>query len=215
MFPALFLTFISYFDVINSDMVYTMEVGIGPGTGAGAIFDAVLYDASGTGFVEVARSNPHIVAAGEEGTVLSLEFATGPAAVTAGTVYFAAVHGWGGTGQEFFYGRGGSSVDNSVGLIGATSLIFYPSMTAPNTGENFYTTSTPTVRLNFDPNSVGVNELSNNVNFNVYPNPSNNGLFNISLNSKESNSVNLTVTNLVGQTIISKNIAVIECIEIL
>lgn len=54
---------------------------------------------------------------------------------------------------------------------------------------------------------VGVDELDNNVNFSVYPNPSN-GEFTLNLNSKTSDNVSLVVRNLVGQTIISKKVAV-------
>lgn len=53
---------------------------------------------------------------------------------------------------------------------------------------------------------VGIDEL-NTVNFNVYPNPSV-GVFNINLNSENTDNVNLSVKNVVGQTIINKTVAV-------
>ena len=194
----------SYFDIVTNDNVSGMEVFIGSNAVVGSILDVVLYDAT-TGFVQVERSPAHIVAAGEPGTLISIDFTT-PAAVTAGTTYFGAVHGWGATGSEFFYGVSGSSPNNDLGLIGATSLIFYPSMSAPNAGENFFTTQTPMVRLNLAP--LSVEEVTNDIKFNVYPNPSATGIFNISLDAQASNNANLTVTNVVGKTIINKTIAV-------
>ena len=55
--------------------------------------------------------------------------------------------------------------------------------------------------------NVGVDELSNDVDFSVYPNPSN-GEFNINLTAANSGNANLVVRNVVGQTIINKTIAV-------
>ena len=81
-------------------------------------------------------------------------------------------------------------------------------MTTPNTNENFFTTSTPMVRLNLDPNSVvGINEIDNNTSFSVYPNPST-GDFNINLTSKNAEMLTLTVNNIVGQTVMTKQVRV-------
>jgi hypothetical protein len=64
------------------------------------------------------------------------------------------------------------------------------------------------IRLTFDPQfAVGVNEVENDINFNVFPNPSN-GVFNINFSSNEENNVNLTVKNVVGQTVITETVNV-------
>src|SRR5690606_10618153 len=83
---------------------------------------------------------------------------------------------------------------------------FFPSMSNPNTNETFYTQSTPMVRLNFDPTS-SVNELSSTTSFSVYPNPSN-GVFNISLDAQKAEQLTLTVNNIVGQTVLTKQVRV-------
>ncbi|PCJ28809.1 MAG: hypothetical protein COA97_00255 [Flavobacteriales bacterium] len=57
-------------------------------------------------------------------------------------------------------------------------------------------------------NPVGLKEL-NNVGFNVYPNPST-GKFNINLTSNGIRNINLSVKNIVGQTIISKTAVISE-----
>lgn len=173
----------NYFDIVNTQQIAGIDVVVGSGDDGvgqvGAIFDVVLYDITSGSFVQVDRSTTHVVTAADTNNVVSLALPTSPT-LTAGTTYFAAVHGWGGVGVEFFYGTSGTSPDNSA-PNGATSLIFYPSMSAPNAGENFYTTRTPMVRLNFM--AVGIEELTENVNFTVYPNPSA-GLFNINLDAK-------------------------------
>jgi hypothetical protein len=54
--------------------------------------------------------------------------------------------------------------------------------------------------------AVGIEEL-NTVKFNVYPNPST-GEFNINLTSENSGNVNLSVKNVVGQTVLNRTVAV-------
>ena len=54
--------------------------------------------------------------------------------------------------------------------------------------------------------ATGINEL-NTTSFNVYPNPSK-GQFNINLSNNKADNVNLIVRNLVGKTIINRNVKV-------
>ena len=56
-------------------------------------------------------------------------------------------------------------------------------------------------------NTVGLEELTNNVEFSVYPNPSN-GVFNVKLNTESTENVTLSVKNIVGQTVLTNNINV-------
>ena len=82
-------------------------------------------------------------------------------------------------------------------------------MSAPASNANFYTSRTPMVRLNISP-FVGLDAVdATNVDFNVFPNPSNTGEFNINLISNETNYVALTVKNVVGQTIINETVSVV------
>jgi hypothetical protein len=55
--------------------------------------------------------------------------------------------------------------------------------------------------------TISVNEVNNNFKFNVFPNPSN-GVFNINLSSNDDNNVNLTVKNVVGQTVLTETVNV-------
>jgi hypothetical protein len=199
----------NFFDIVANQDVYSIDVVIGTNpANVGQNIDAVLYDASGTAFVELGRTNFYTVTTADLGQKVTLNLVNGTTqlpqeiSLTAGSFYFAAVH----TFTEFYYGISGSSPDNSS-RGGTTSLIFYPTMTNPNTNENFFTTQTPMVRMNFDPNSVGINELDNNTSFSVYPNPSK-GDFNINLNSQKAEMLTLTVNNIVGQTVMTKQVRV-------
>jgi hypothetical protein len=198
----------NYYDMVNASTAEYVDIAVGSNTLPGAIMDAVIYDMTSGSFVEIARSNAHIVVAGEPGTVVRLAMPANTSLLAA-TTYFVAVHGWGGTTFEFFHGISGSS-HSGQGTNGAqASLIFYPSMSAPNTGENYFTSRTPMVRLVITPTAVSVDEIANNVDFNVYPNPNTTGIFNINLDAVKADNVNMTVTNSLGQTIIEKTLSTV------
>ena len=199
----------NFFDIVANQDVYSIDVVIGTNpANVGQTIDAVLYDASGANFVELGRTNFYTVTSADLGQKVTLNLVNGTTqlpqeiSLTAGSFYFAAVHCF----TEFYYGTSGRSPDNTS-RGGTASLIFYPNMTNPNTNENFFTTQTPMVRMNFDPNSVGINEIDNNTSFSVYPNPSK-GDFNINLNSQKAEMLTLTVNNIVGQTVMTKQVRV-------
>ncbi len=195
----------NYYDCWGATNAESITVRIGTGTTIGGAWEVVLYDITTGSFVEVDRSIPVVVNAGDIGQFITLPLPLTPA-LTVGSYYFAAVHGFGG-GNEFFYGTSGTSPDNTS-KGGPTSLIFYPNMTAPNTGQNFYTSNTPVVRLNVTPAVIGIeDENNNNVSFNVYPNPSN-GEFNINLDAKDSKNITLLVKNVLGEEVINKLVSV-------
>ena len=76
-----------------------------------------------------------------------------------------------------------------------------------NPGDWYYTTSTPMIRLNFDPNAQGPLSIDENENikFNIYPNP-NNGIFSLQINEVENSDFLLNVNNVLGQVVYSENI---------
>ena len=190
----------NYFEITTTTVATDIEVVVGTLTPVGINITLALYEYNGTNFVLVDRSNFYATTAADQGNAVTLPLPLTPA-VTAGKFYFAAVQ----TYTEFYYGVSGSSPGlNSPS--GPVSLIYYGSMTNPVTNENYYTTATPMVRLIVD-NSLSVSELSNNTSFSVYPNPSN-GDFNISLNAQNAEMLTLTVNNIVGQTVMTKQVRV-------
>jgi len=103
----------------------------------------------------------------------------------------------------------GSSQHNTISVRNDTRY----NTAAVNTsdvGDGFFALSTwsNSIYLSVSGNSsVGINEEAKNVRFNVFPNPSK-GVFNLNLSSNDDNNVNLTVKNVVGQTVITETVNV-------
>lgn len=80
---------------------------------------------------------------------------------------------------------------------------------APDTW--LYTTFTPCLRLNFNPDIIGVNvDIRENTKpniFNVYPNP-NKGIFNVQFFSEKNKEITLRICNILGQDVFSKQYTV-------
>jgi len=190
------------FDIWATTNLMALDVVVGAGTTVGANFKGVLYEsiAAAPFYSKVAETAFYQTNASSIGNVTQLLFST-PITLNPNTTYFAGIS----TLSEFFYGTSGSSSAGN-GSGARTSFISYGTMDAPVTNKNFYTTNTPMVRMNFDPSlPVGVEEVKDQVKFNVFPNPSN-GVFNINLSSNDN--VNLTVKNVVGQTVITETVNV-------
>jgi len=106
-----------------------------------------------------------------------------------------------------FISTSGNNPNNSESLVQDIDGI----QEGINAGTWLYTTSAPCVRLNFDPSVVGVNVgIKENINlskFNIFPNP-NNGLFNIQIQTAQSEKLNINISNLMGQVVYSKEVSV-------
>ena len=116
---------------------------------------------------------------------------------------------------------------------GVDTVFINTSGTNPNNGESLvqdidgiqngvdpgawlYTTTAPCIRLNFDPNvvgvNVGINENKALSKFNVFPNP-NNGQFNVQIQTTQSEKLNLLVRNLIGQIVYSEKLTAINSLN--
>ena len=195
----------NFYDVVANATVSSVDVQIGSNAVAGNALDAAIYELDATGaFVLVVRTTLVQLTAAEIGTLKTFSLTT-PQLLTAGKTYFAAIHSYAGAG-EFFYGTSGQSTAQGA-AGGVTSLIYYGTMDNPVASKNFYTTQTPMVRLNFDPLTSVDNIAAKATSFTAYPNPST-GMFNINLTKDMGATVNMTVRNVVGQTVINKQVAV-------
>ncbi len=113
------------------------------------------------------------------------------------------------SGQDYnnFFGlANGSSQHNSIFLSNRTRYLPAATNTSDVGGgtSSLWTLSNSIYATVSGNTSVGVEEVANTANFNVYPNPST-GLFNVNVTSNDN--VTLTVRDIVGKTIINKTVA--------
>jgi len=188
------------FDVFADDEVWAVNVTVGDNTpDQTIIYGAVyVYDANAGNFVLVNNgiTNEYTVTTADvtnnSEIVLTFPGQTS-ASVTAGNTYLVVV----GTYSEFYYGTSGSSDTQ-------TSFIMYP--TVGGTGGQYYTTSTPMVRMNFD-QTLGLEEAEAN-NFSLgqnFPNPTN-GSTQVNYELYTTAEVTFQVTDINGKVISSKNL---------
>ena len=139
----------SYFDAFTTEAVYGIDVTIGTGTPDATIIYGKLYvfDAASGDFVYVDETAEYSVTSADvsSNANITLPLFTFPS-LTAGSTYLVVV----GCYTEFFYGTSGFSPDQ-------TSFILYGGY--GGTGNQYYTNSTPMVRMNFDP-SLAIAEVS-------------------------------------------------------
>jgi hypothetical protein len=181
------------FDIYAAANLSGIDTYIDAGAVVGAEVYAKLYSVDPTAtttaaaFVFVDESAPYILTPADLGQKITLALSAGAAPLSAGVSYVVVLGS---------YGDGGASDDLIISTAGVSeaSTSYYYDMT-DNTW--YYTTSTPMVRMNFDP-SVGVNEVENNLGLRVFPNPSNE-VINISINKEVSAS--LTLLDVSGKVV--------------
>ena len=130
-------------------------------------------------FVFVDESAPYILTAADLGQKITLALGAGATPLNAGESYLVVLgsSGDGGVTNDLVISTAGVSEDQTSFYYDMTDLTWY------------YTTSTPMVRMNFDP-SVGVNEVEDNHGLRVFPNPAKE-VINISLNKEVSATITL------------------------
>jgi hypothetical protein len=181
------------FDIYAAANLSGIDTYIDAGAVVGAEVYAKLYSVDPTAtttaaaFVFVDESAPYILTPADLGQKITLALSAGAATLSAGVSYVVVLGS---------YGDGGATDDLIISTAGVSeaSTSYYYDMT-DNTW--YYTTSTPMVRMNFDP-SVGVNEVEDNLGLRVFPNPANE-VINISLNKEVS--ATLTLLDVSGKVV--------------
>lgn len=170
------------FDVFAAANLSGIDAYIDADAVAGAEVYAKLYaiDAATGDFSFVDESATYTLTAGDLGQKITLALGAGAAQLMAGSSYLVVLgsFGDGGVSNDLVISTAGLSAPNTSYYFDMTDQTWY------------YTTSTPMVRMNFDP-SVGINEVEDNLGLTVYPNPAND-VINVSLNKE----INATVTLL-------------------
>ncbi len=185
----------STMQIFADQQAYGIDVVIGANTPVGTIIYGKLYTDDGAGgfqYLDETAEYTTTAADAANNATVTMVFFTLPTLTAAQGIYYPMV----GCYSEFYYGRAGTSEDN-------TSFIMYPS--AGGAGSQYYTNSTPMVRLNFDPsigvteNVVGNMELGQNI-----PNPANNTTA-INYSVASNANVTLTVVDMTGKIVMTLN----------
>jgi hypothetical protein len=181
------------FDIVANQTLTAINVRLAGGTSGttvGTEIYAKLYSIDPTtgDFIYEGESNPLIVAANNLNTNLVMPL-QGPIQLTAGMTYLAVVGSY--TGGLKIANAGTSEPQTSFFLEGNDISI---------TTNLFYQTSTPYVRLNFDP-TVNVSEINSEINdVSIYPNPATTDAT-VSFDLATSTDATITVSDISGKTI--------------
>jgi hypothetical protein len=180
----------NFFDIWSDQTVYAINTTLATGTTAGTEYFAKIYsiDPSTGNFVVEGTTDPFNVTAADLNTELVLKLID-PITLTANSTYLAVV------GSE----QSGLRVA-TAGVSYPQTSFFYDYAHPPTNDGWYYQTSTPVVRLNFDP-TVGIDEKASAISVaSVYPNPTS-GETNIQFNVASASNVTLHVTDVTGKVV--------------
>ena len=181
--------------IFADQQAFGIDVVVGSNTPAGTIIYGKLYTDDGAGgfqYIDETAEYTTTQADADNNATITLPFFTLPTVTAAQGFYYPMI----GCYSEFYYGTSGTSEAQ-------TCYIMYP--TAGGSGSQYYTTSTPMVRLNFDPslgvseNVAGNMELGQNI-----PNPFNNTTA-INYSVASNANVTLTVVDMTGKVVLTVN----------
>lgn len=177
------------FDMFASAELTGIDFGVTTTAVAGAEVYVKLYtiDANGD-FILEDQSLSYTLAASDLGTIITLPLVGGAYTLAANETYLITVgsDGDGGLSNDLVVMTSGSSEPQTTFYYDATDLTWY------------YTTSTPAVRMNFEPASINENE--NVFGMGVYPNPASANA-NVTFSLNNAADVNITVSDLSGKVV--------------
>ncbi len=176
------------FDMYAATSLRAIDVVINPQAVAGAEMFVKLYsiDATTGDFVYVDESAPYTLTTADLGQKITLVL-NAAAQLNADESYLivAGSNGDGGATNDLIVGTAGVSEAQTTYYYDMTDQTWY------------YTTSTPMVRMNFDP-VASINEVENTFGLSVYPNPANE-VINVSL--IKSTNATISVVDVAGKVV--------------
>jgi hypothetical protein len=181
------------FDIYSDATIYGIDVVIDAQSVEGAEVRAKLYsidDATGD-FVFVTESDITLINAEDLGNTKSFILQSASMLMT-GQSYLVVVatYGDGGVSNDVVVATAGISSPNTSYYYDGTDATWY------------YSTSTPMVRMNFNPNLASIEETTNN-SFEVYPNPASD-VVNIKFN--DATNAAISVLNLAGKEVMTSTV---------
>ena len=196
----------NFFEAVVDDIATGVEFLAGSNSTIETVVDAVLYRYSGGDYIEIARSTPHIITASDTTTPITLHLVDSATSsspnIQKDSLYFVGIHS---VTDAFQIATSGTGPNPNTPTKYYHSVVSFPNRGSATT--TYSLTNTPMIRLTTDPVYLTINEKKNKIKFNIFPNPSN-GVFNVNFSSNEENNVNLTVKNVIGETVITETVNV-------
>ena len=195
------------FEMYADEQLYGLRAYIGKPTDVqineivGAEVKAIIYEldttipSSAGGAVFIAESDNYTITAQDINSWVDIPFVD-PVPLRSGFAYEFGIVGFQHPTLKSYIGTSGNSLYN-----GEHSLFDEMGLSSSSNGTPtwYYITTTPMVRMNFDPSLIASTSNVNSMDFvSLFPNPSN-GVFTISL--KNQAEYNLSVTNMIGQEV--------------
>ena len=200
----------SRFEMYADEDLYSLRAYIADNSTVGAEVKAIIYEVDSTvsnangGAILIAESDDYTITAQDRGAWVDIPFVD-PVNLSNGYAYEFGIVGYQHPSLESYIGLSGSSMYN-----GEHSLFDELGLSSSSAGSPtwYYITSTPMVRMNFDPSSVitsVVDKLSDKLL--IYPNPSN-GLINIELDKL--NFYNISISNILAKEVYNSTISAVN-----
>lgn len=197
----------SRFEMYADQDLYSLRAYIADNSTVGAEVKAIIYEVDSTvsnangGAILIAESDDYTITAQDRGAWVDIPFVD-PINLSNGYAYEFGIVGYQHPSLESYIGISGSSMYN-----GEHSLFDELGLSSSSAGTPtwYYITSTPMVRMNFDPSSVITSvddKLSDKLH--IYPNPSN-GLINIELDKL--NFYNISISNVLAKEVYKNTIS--------
>ena len=186
------------YEMYADELLTGLRAYISDRSHVGAEVKAVLYelDSTATEPIFLAESDNYILTAQDLGNWVDIPF-DGGVDLYSGWAYEFGIAGFVHPTDSAYVGTSGMSLYN-----GEHSLFDELGLSTQSAGTPtwYYITTTPMVRMNFDPGSANAISDMNQTIFTTYPNPTN-GIFTIKLG--EVANYDVTVNNVLGQTVFS------------
>jgi hypothetical protein len=185
------------FDIFSNTSIGGGNVVISAAAEVGAQMFLKLYtiDPATGDFIYADESDPYVITANDLGEEVTLAFLGGSYPLNAGESYLlvAGSFGDGGATNDLVVGTAGTSEAQTTFYFDYTDITWY------------YTTSTPMVRMNFDP-TLSMKEAANNFGLEVAPNPATDAT-NVTFNVKNTSDVIINVIDMAGKVVATQTLS--------
>ena len=194
--------FTTRYEMYADEQLYSLRAYITNESVIGAEVKAIIYEFDSTitnGIIILDESDNYTITSSDLGSWVDIPFVS-PINLFSGYAYEFGIAGFQHPTDSVYVGTSGESMYNGENSLFDEQGLNPNSNGTAGTPTWYYLTSTPMVRMNFDPGSVNTIPDVKQIVFKTFPNPTN-GIFTIELEADKKYDV--TVNNVLGQTVIS------------